>query len=263
MKNKLASILHFLDRDFTLSKRQVLFAFLALLIIGTGLRCSYWTMRDHPPRDEEFYIQAVENINNHDPAWFKKYDYFSPLMPQIAAAACHSGITAEMALHILNMGYAVLWVGIMFFLCRDVFNDDKAGLLGMALAAFNPYSVRMACQILREPLYILIFTVSLWCAVRVIRGKGVNLFYPVIIGALTMLGIYTRVEGFEITLFLPLAAIIIILQYKMQYFRLAVTNCIIYFLTVAILASALFLTGDSYMTRIPGKLYGVYVFSKE
>jgi len=263
MKNKLASLLHFLDRDFTLSKRQVIFAAMALLIIGLGLRCGYWTMRDHPPRDEEFYIQAVENINNHDPAWFKKYDYYSPLMPKIAATVCRSGITAETALHMLNMGYAMLWVLVMFFLCRDVFDDDKAGLLGMALAAFNPYSVRMACQILREPLYILIFTVSLWCAVRVIRGKGVNLLYPAIIGALTMLGIYTRFEGFEITLFLPLAAIIILLQYKIQYLRQAVTNCVIYFLTVAILAAALFWAGDSYMTRIPGKLYGVYVVSKE
>ena len=116
------------------------------------------------------------------------------------------------------MVYAMLWVLAMFFLCQDIFDDNKAGLLGMSFAAFNPYSVRMACQILREPLYILLFTLSLWCAVRVIRIKGGNLLYPVIIGILTIFGFYARAEGLEIILFLPLAVIIILLHAQKTVF---------------------------------------------
>jgi asparagine N-glycosylation enzyme membrane subunit Stt3 len=251
MKNKLVSILHFLDCDFTLSKRQVLFAFLALLIIGLGLRCGYWAMRDRPPRDEKFYIQTVNDINNNMPNWFEKNDYPPPLMQRIAALSCHGGFSAETALHTLNMVYAMLWVWVIFFLCRDVFDSDKAGLLGMALAAFNPYSVRMACQILREPLYILLFTLSLWCTVRLIKSEKVNFFYPAFIGVMTILGFYTRFEGVEIALFIPLAAIILC---KKQCFRQAAANFTIYFLTITLLAAGLLYAGDSYMQKIPGKI---------
>lgn len=247
MKKSLVSLLNCLDRDFTLSKRQVLFAFLALLIIGLGLRCGYWAMRDRPPRDEKFYIQAVENINSNDPACFNKYNHYSPLMPWIASALCRYGFTAETALHILNMGYAMLWVLVMFFLCRDVFDDDKAGLLGMALAAFNPYSVRMACQILREPLYILIFTLSLWIAVRFIKSQGGNPLHPLLLAGLTMLGFFTRYEGIEISLFLPLSIAVIFIQYKWQYIRRCIYSLAIYMFIVGLMTGLLFEFDNAYM----------------
>jgi asparagine N-glycosylation enzyme membrane subunit Stt3 len=149
------------------------------------------------------------------------------------------------------MVYAMLWVWVIFFLCRDIFDSDKAGLLGMALAAFNPYSVRMACQILREPLYILLFTMSLWCTVRLIKSEKVNFFYPAFIGVMTILGFYTRFEGVEIALFVPLAAIILC---KKQCFHQAAANFTIYFLTITLLAAGLLYAGDSYMQKIPGKI---------
>ena len=247
MKKTLAYILHFLDRDFSLSKRQVLFAALALLIIGLGLRCGYWTMRDRPPRDEKFYIQAVEDISSNDPAWFNKYNHYSPLMPWMASAACRVGVSAETALHTLNMGYAILWVLVMFFVCRDVFDDDKAGLLGMAFAAFNPYSVRMASQILREPLYILIFTLSLWIAVRFIKSQGSNLLHPLLLAGLTMLGFFTRYEGIEISLFLPIAIAVIFIQYKWQYIRRCIYSLAIYMFIVGSMTGLLFEFNNAYM----------------
>jgi len=263
MKKLLDSFLHFMERDFKLSKHHLYALVLLLLIVGFGLRYGYSLMRERQPRDAKFYIQAVENINSNDPAWFSKYDYYSPLMPLMAASLYDFGIDAKNALIMLNIAYTMLWVLVMFFLCRDVFDDDKAGLLGMSFAVFNPYSIRMASQILREPLYILIFTLCLWLAVKVVKSKGANLLYPVIIGLLTMLAIYTRFEGFEVILFLPLAAIIILMQYKAKYFRQVVSNCVIYFLTLLIIIGTLFYAGDSYMGKVPGKIYGVYVVSKQ
>ncbi|MEI8247282.1 MAG: hypothetical protein WCI51_15725 [Lentisphaerota bacterium] len=247
MKKTLAYILHFLDRDFSLSKRQVLFAALALLIIGLGLRCGYWTMRDRPPRDEKFYIQTVENINNGDNNWVKKSGYISPLMQQMAAFACRFGISAETALHALNMVYSMLWVLIMFFLCRDVFDNYKVALLGMMLAVFNPYSIRMSSQILREPLYILIFTVSLWLAVKFIKNQGVNLLYPLLLAVLTILGFLTRYEGIEISLFLPLAIIVIFMQYKWQRFRMCIYGLAVYLFTVGLIIGMLINFNNAYM----------------
>ncbi len=247
MKAFFKNWLEFLDRDFKLSRHQVFFAVVALLIIGLGLRCGYWMMRDRPPRDEKFYIQTVENINNRDNNWVKKSGYVAPLMPWLAFNACKLGISAETALHTLNMGYAILWVLVMFFLCRDVFDNDKAGLLGMAFAAFNPYSVRMASQILREPLYILIFTLSLWIAVRFIKSQGVNPLHPLLLAGLTMLVFFTRYEGIEISLFLPLAIAVIFMQYKWQYIRRCIYSLAIYLFTFALIVGALINFNNTYM----------------
>jgi 4-amino-4-deoxy-L-arabinose transferase-like glycosyltransferase len=252
------SILNFLDRDFTLSKRQVIWIMLALVVIGLGLRLTYWTIRERPPRDEKVYIQTVENINNGDKDWQKKSGYMPPLMPYTASNVCKFGIAPETALHTLNMLYAMLWVWIMFFLCRDVFDNDKAGLLGMTIAAFNPYSIRMACQILREPLYILFFTLALWCAVKIIRQHCTNLLYPALLGMLTILGFYTRFEGAEIALFLPLAIVIILVQHKWQYFRRCTYSLAIYFFMLGLIVATLIKFENTYLVNTQKKMQGYY-----
>lgn len=249
--------LEFLDRDFKLSRHQVFFAVLALLIIGLGLRCDYWMMRDRPPRDERFYIQAVENINNGDKDWVKKSGYVPPLMQQIAAFVCRLGVSAETALHTLNMLYAMVWVLAMFFLCRDVFGNNKAGLLGMAIASFNPYTIRMSSQILREPLYLLIFTLSLWCALRFIKSKKYNI-YPAILGLLTVLGFLTRYEGIEISLFMLLAVIIIFMQYKWQRIRMCIYGLAAYLFTVGVIIGALINFDNAYICNTNQKAIEYY-----
>lgn len=258
MKAFFKNWLEFLDRDFKLSRHQVFFAVMALLIIGLGLRLTYWTIRERPPRDEKVYIQTVEKINTGDQDWIKKSGYIPPLMPYIASNVCNLGVSPETALHTLNMIYAMLWVLVMFFLCRDVFDDDKAGLLGMTFAAFNPYSVRMACQILREPLYMLLFTLALWCAVKVIRNHSVNLLYPALLGMLTVLGFYARIEGAEIVLFLPLAIVIILLRHKWQYFRRCLNNLAIYLFMLGLIVALLIKFDNSYMCNFNHKACGYF-----
>lgn len=260
MKAFFKNWLEFLNHDFKLSRHQVFFAVVALLIIGLGLRCGYWAMRDRPPRDEKFYIQAVENINKKDSTSFEKHEYYIQLMPWIASALCRFGISAETALRSLNLFYATLWVLIMFFLCRDVFGDSNVGLLGLAFAAFNPYSVRMASQILREPLYILLFTLSLWCAVRIIRSKGVNMFYPASLGVLSVLSVHTRIEGFEIMLFLPLAVIVLFVQYRKNILKRCIYSCIVYVFSLTVLTMGIMFThsGSDYILGINKKTVGYY-----
>jgi asparagine N-glycosylation enzyme membrane subunit Stt3 len=229
---------------------------LALVVIGLGLRLTYWTIRERPPRDEKVYIQTVENINNGDKDWQKKSGYMPPLMPYTASNVCKFGIAPETALHTLNMLYAMLWVLVMFFLCRDVFDNDKAGLLGMTIAAFNPYSIRMACQIMREPLYILLFTLSLWCAVKYIKNRGLNPLYPFLLAAFAVLGFFTRYEGIEIALFLPLAIVIIYFQYKWQYAKRCAYGLGIYLFTMGFIAGGLYSFDNAYTYSANQKAIG-------
>ncbi|MFA7231183.1 MAG: glycosyltransferase family 39 protein [Victivallaceae bacterium] len=206
-------------------------------------------MRDRAPRDEQFYIEIVEKINNNDKSWYKEYE-LPPLVPLTASVLCHVGFSAENSLRLLNMLYSIIWIGVMFFLCRDVFDSNKAGLFGMAIAAFNPYSARLACQILREPLYLLIFTLCLWCTVLIIKGKCGNFLYPAIVGVLTVLGFFTRIEGIEIIVFVPLAAVVVYLQYNKMYFWKCFATCAVFFLTIASLVAVLIVSGNYYLNEV-------------
>ncbi len=224
---KTTVFLTFIERDFCLTKKQVLLGVLLLLIATFGLRFGYSLMLDRQPSDARIYIQTVVNIKNNDPDWFEKSSYYSPLMPWIAGKVCGLGIEPETSLVMLNLIYGMIWVLVMFFLCRAVFDSDKIGLLGMAFAAFNPYSARMASQILREPLYILFFTLSIWCAVRYVKRPG-NWLYPAMLGLLPLLGFCCRFEGLEIALFFPLALLVILMRDKMRSIKKCFVGLVIY-----------------------------------
>ena len=258
MKAFFKNWIEFLDRDFKLSRHQVFFAVMALFIIGLGLRCGYWMMRDRPPRDERFYVQTVEKMTINDDSWKKDYDS-APLMPIIAAVVAKSGIEPETVLHVLNIVYSMLWVLVIFFLCRDVFGNDNAALLGMAIAAFNPYSVRMSVQILREPLYILIFTLSLWCALRFIKSNKYYI-YPAILGGLTVLGFFTRHEGIEISIFLSLAVIVLFTQYKWQRLKICIYGLTVYMFTVGLIVGVLINYNNIFMCNANQKTIEYFRF---
>ncbi len=246
-----------MECKFSLSKKQVLFAILVLLIIGLGLRCGYWMMRDHPPRDEQLYIQNVEGIIKNDDS--RKKDYtFGPLMPMLAANVARFGLEPETALRSLNVAYSILWLLMMFLLCYEVFSSSTAGLLGMMLAVFNPYSIRMSCQILREPLYLLIFTTGLWLAVRFIKNQSLNPLYPLLLAGLTMLGFFTRYEGIEISLFLPLAIIVIFMQCKWQRVRMCFYSLAIYIVSFGLLIGALINSDNNYIRDTNQRVIGYF-----
>jgi 4-amino-4-deoxy-L-arabinose transferase-like glycosyltransferase len=256
MKFNPGKLLVFLDREFTLSRRQLILAALIIFLAGFGLRYSYLLLRERPPRDEQFYIQTVEKMTENDDSRNRDYE-FGPLMPAIAVSLVKLGFEPATALRTLNMVYSMLWILVMFFLCRDVFGNNKAGLLGMAIASFNPYTIRMSSQILREPLYLLIFTLSLWCALRFIKSKKYNI-YPAILGLLTVLGFLTRYEGIEISLFMLLAVIIIFMQYKWQRIRMCIYGLAAYLFTVGVIIGALINFDNAYICNTNQKAIEYY-----
>ena len=263
MTKKIIDSLHSLtlviSSNIKFSRRQVFFVALLLLLAGTGLRCGYGLLRERDARDERVYIQAVGNMcagNNSSLNNTAQYNR-SSLMIRIACTVCQLGFSPENTLRGLNLVYSMIWLIVMFFLCRDVFDNYIAGLLGMTFAAFNPYSARMACQILREPLYILIFTLSLWCAVKFIKNEE-NKLYPIILGFLTVLGFFTRYEGIEIGLFLPLAVMVLFMQKKKQRIKRCVLSLALYLLAIGVGTGMLLLADNGYLSRSAGKTTGYY-----
>ena len=252
MQNKyLKSLLEKFDRPLHLSPRQVVLFIILLLVIGGGLRYGYWKMCYRNAKDEQKYIKIVERLNHG------KDIKRTRLMSVIAHLVCYQcSSSPEKTLRVLNFLYSLAWLLVIFYLCQDIFADRKMGLVGMAFATCNPYSIRMSCQILREPLYMLIFTTALWVSVKLIKSNRYTL-YPIFLGAFVVLGGYTRYEGIEIFIFLPLACGIAYFKLK-HPLRVLAYSLICYFLSLILFYSILINYDKSFLEQYERKAVGYY-----
>lgn len=173
------------------------------------------------------------------------------ITPEMLRALIYAGYVidrlggdVEQGLRCFNFACSFLWLCVMYMLGKIVFSSRKAGLVCLFLAAFNPYTIRMAGQVMREPLYLLVFSAGLVCAVQIVRG--INMVrYAALLGSLTVLGVWSRVEGVEILILMFLAVVfrsIYILRSKEpgQWNRL-VTGILLYLLTLGLLVTVLYL----------------------
>lgn len=151
---------------------------------------------EHPARDEMTYLSWVQKLSKNDisslPTMHRALIYIGILIENI-------GFDVELGLRIFNIACALLWLLMMYLLGRTIFASSKAGLICLTLAVFNPYMIQISGQIMREPLYLLVFSAGLFCAVQIVLDVG-TLCYASLLAPLTVLGIWSRDEGAEMLL---------------------------------------------------------------
>lgn len=178
-------------------------ALLILLVIGMGLRVGYRGMVDRPERDEVAYVRMVEDFVD---ANSDTRQNLQPTLIYVGGALHYLGFDIVCGLRCFNLICSLLWLFMMYLLGKGIFASAKAGLVCLLLAAFNPSAIRIAGQIMREPLYLLLTSICLFCAIQLIRHKKIFL-NSVLLGILSVLGLATRYEGVELLAVMPLALI--------------------------------------------------------
>ncbi len=185
------------------NERHVVITIILLLVIGMGLRIGYRGMVERLDRDEITYIANVEEFIATDGTGGQKQQF---LLIYIGAALHSLGINIETGLRVFNLICSMMWLVMTYFLGKSVFDSTRAGLACLLLAVFNPYSIRISGQIMREPLYLLILSACLFGAIQVIRDNRI-LCYSIVLGVLPILGIMTRYEGAELLAVAPVAIV--------------------------------------------------------
>ncbi|MDD3228949.1 MAG: hypothetical protein PHE09_06980 [Oscillospiraceae bacterium] len=180
--------------------RHVGLTVIILLLIGMGLRVGYRGMVDRPERDELTYLAMIETsvLEDHVTPDAQRTLIF------VGTSVTKLGGDPEFWLRCFNLSCSLLWLFMIFFLGKTTTSSSLVGLCCLCLATFNPYSIRLSGQVMREPLYLLIFTYSLFCAIEIVRGKRLFL-YSALLGPLTILGVWSREEGMELSVLMPLA----------------------------------------------------------
>ena len=183
--------------------KHVVITVLILLVIGMGLRVGYRGMVDRPERDEVAYIHMIEDFVdvNSDAK-----QNLQPTLIYVGGALHYLGFDIVCGLRCFNLICSLLWLFIMYLLGKVIFASAKAGLACLLLAIFNPYTIRIAGQIMREPLYLLLVSFCLFCAIQLIRHKKIFL-HSILLSILSVLGLVSRYEGVELLVVMPLAVI--------------------------------------------------------
>lgn len=176
---------------------------LILLVIGMGLRVGYRGMVDRPERDEVTYIHMIEdfiNVNSNTK------QNLQPALIYVGSALHYLGMDVVSGLRCFNLICSLLWLLMMYLVGKAIFSSSNAGLACLTVAVFNPYTIRISGQIMREPLYLLILSVCLFCAIQLIRNNKM-FFCSIGLGLLSVLGLVSRHEGLELLVIMPLAVI--------------------------------------------------------
>lgn len=225
-----------------------------LLVVGMGLRLAYRGMVERPERDEISYIAMVEEVaasgEEAEPGMQRALIYAGLTISRL-------GFDVELGLRCFNLTCSFLWLVMMYFLGKAVFSSPEAGLVCLALAACNPYMIRMGGLIMREPLYLLVFSSGLFCAIQIVRGIDIG-GYAILLGVLTVLGVWSRYEGIELLILIPVAVIfriIYILRDKLpgQWSRL-VAGILLYLLSLGVSFAILYLIWPGTMKVLEQKL---------
>ncbi len=233
---------------------HVAVAVIVLLLTGTGLRIGYRFMVERPERDEVQYAaivdqaaaEGIETLSFHA----------QRLMIYCGVVLKKAGVESETGLRGVNFSASLLWLVVVFFLGRSFFRSDKAGLIALTLAVFNPYSIRISGQILREPLYLLIFSGGIFCALQILRGKQM-IFFSALLGVLTVAGGWARIEGWEMLAWMPLALLFHFLQLRHRRCRVdkkrITAGCITYLCALCAAGSILLSVSPDYAYSLQNK----------
>lgn len=232
---------------------------LVLLVIGMGLRIGYRFIVDRPERDEITYIACVEKAavsgieSLNDPS--------QRLLVYVGVWLQKAGVDSELGLRCFNLTCSFLWLGMIYIIGKNIFLSEKAGICCLILAVFNPYTIRMAGQVLREPLYLLLFTVGFHCSVQIVRGWRM-VFFAFLLGAITVLAAWTRIEGAEMLSWLPLALLIYSVGTMHTSGRLRwkplLCCCAAYLLSLCGMGMVLFSVSPDYAAGFASKFRGVF-----
>ena len=159
------------------------------------------------------YIRAAQRIDRGDTAGGLLNSIDHPIHPLVIAAAHHlldqsQGPYAwQAAAQAAATVALVLAVVPLYWLGRDLFEDETTAWLGCALVFANPVVAYVAVNVLSESTFLLFWLWGLWAAVRFLReGRFVWLPPAIAFGALAYL---TRPEG--LLLHLALVATLLLL----------------------------------------------------
>ena len=228
--------------------------FWSLFGVGVLLRLGYYFLNSgYYHRDEAAYLQQMQIAREWGIFSCSNVNYL------IFLGSLFPPWLAEYAVRCYNLLCSCLTMILMYFLCKNISGRSVWGVAGLFLIALNPAEIRASCTMLREPFFVLVYTVVLLTCVCYLQGK-MKWSAPVICGIFSVWGMWARYEGLELYAFFPLALLFGIFGMNQRSWRNILGSAVVYFALVVTFSYILISFIPSLFFRIIAKVCYVYKF---
>lgn len=148
-------------------------------------------------KDSVSYVEMAQAWSAHGLVGaFDRNPRLPPLYLGLMAAGERFGLGAEFTGILVSVLAGAMLSLAVFFLARSVLVDDRVALLAAALAAAHPILLRNSAELMRDSLFLALFTTALALAVTAMTARQAWWRW-LLVGAVAALATLTRDEGGE------------------------------------------------------------------
>lgn len=143
--------------------KNKIFIYLSLIfLLALSARTARCFLTNRVDKDSIAYIKMSKDFLRKD---FKYAFELSPRMPPLYIFMMASGEKVGIDAYYAGLAVSILFGSIIVFAVflagRGLFNDDNLALLAALIAATHPYLIRISADIMRDSLYITLFSFGL------------------------------------------------------------------------------------------------------
>lgn len=194
------------------TKILILFLFLAIIF-----RVSYRLCVERSDRDEVTYLYRIETFSNITFSLKENKDF---LLICMGAYLSTCDINPNIGLRVVNLFFSILWIYLMYRISCIIFANTFQRCLVLFFCSFNPYSVRISMMILRDPIYLFLYTLSIYLSLLFLYSR-INYSFSLLFPLVSVLSFWTRYEGIELVLIylITLAFFVILKAFQKKSIR--------------------------------------------
>jgi hypothetical protein len=183
--------------DFILPRKQMFFFLAVIFFFALALRAVRAFETGRIAKDAVDYVRMAQNISENGLLnAFALNARIPPLYIILMAAADRIGLGAETGGILISIVSGALLTIPVFFIAKRLFASPLPALIAAFLTAVHPNLVRVSAEILRDPLFYLLSTVSLWMMIESAATRR-NIF-SFFAGIAAAFAVMTRSEGVEL-----------------------------------------------------------------
>ena len=224
-----------------------------MIFLALFFRVSYRFCIERSDRDEITYLHRIDSFLNED-ITTKENNYF--LIICIGAFFKKHGFDPNIALRIVNLFFSVLWVYVMYLISKIVFTHQIQRYAVLLFCSINPYCVRISMMILRDPLYLFLFTSAIYLCLLFLHSR-IKYSFSFVMPVIVVMSFWARYEGLELIVLYCLTFAFALIARFSKKMKLSFASCAIHSI---IFATTLFVNVFTLYHFFPKYFKGFFSF---
>ena len=175
-------------------KREA-YTFILLLFFTVFVRLALIAFYPKINRDSLVFMKIAKNVAEGQSNGFG-VNSVQPLFPMMIGGLNWIGIPLDAAGYFIDVICSVIFAACSYFIVLELFKNRAAGLLFMSFCAFHPIFIEINKEILRDSLYLAVFSLFVLFEIRfILRRKYSDIL---LLGCICGISPWIRNEGVEL-----------------------------------------------------------------